>query len=445
MDFKLDNQTENDLEIFRVSGGKSVFDLFNSCKSVGGKELLNKVMSEPSTDIKLLKNRIETIAYFQKNAPLASSLDIDKNSLDFIEHYLNYYDYPTRKVSKFRALEKSIIYKFFPSNHYYIMERGIDYTIELLNILYDFFNEQEEESLPIFLKETREKVLSTFLQEDFSGVLTIRNFKKLKPAEIAHFDYLFRYTAKFQIRYFIDLMYYLDVLIAVSQVAEKNNLCYPEILSSSVMKIEAENLFHPLVKNCIGNDVTMDANKNLTFVSGPNMSGKSTFLKSLGLAAYLAHIGFPVPAVSFTISLLSGIYSTINLRDNLNNNYSHFYSEVKRIKSIAQEMRNDSNMLVIFDELFRGTNVKDAYEGSLAIISAFAQTNNSFYVISTHILEVADQLFNKNIQFVYLETLNENGHPKYTYKLKKGISDERLGMYIIKKERVIEIIDSISS
>lgn len=445
MNFKLDSQTLSDLEVFHNLDGRSLFDLFNSCVSIGGKELLTEIMSAPSCDKRFLRNRIESIAYFRTHPGIAAQLDIDRNSLDFIEHYLNYYDYPTRKLSNFRAVEKAIFNKISPSNHYYIIERGIDYTVELLNVLHDFFYQLDETVIPIYLKNIREKVLSIFVKPEFAHALTIKKIRKLKAVEIASFDYLFRYTDNLKIRYLIDLMYYLDVLITVGKVAEKNRFSYPEISDSKEALIEAKNLFHPFVKNCIANDVVMHRKSNLLFVSGPNMSGKSTFLKSIGVSAYLAHIGFPVPAEHFKIGLLTGIYSTINLKDSLNNSYSHFYAEVKRIKDIASEIQKESNVLVIFDELFRGTNVKDAYEGSLAIISALAKTNNSLYVISTHILEVADQLNDKNIKYVYLETLNENGKPQYTYKVKDGTSNERLGMYIIRKEKIIEIINKIGS
>lgn len=443
MKFKLDSQTQSDLGIIHTDSGKSLFDLFNICTSLGGKTLLSKIMLEPLSNKQLIQERIETISYLQSNPAIAYSLDIDKNSLDFIEHYLNYYDYPTTKPSKFRAVEKAILYRLSPNNHYYIIERGIDYTIELANTIYNFFNSLNDDLIPTFLKEARDKVLSIFEIEELDYILTIKELRRLKAIEIANFDYLFRYIHIEKIRYLIDLIYYLDVVINVGRVSEKKGFSYPNILDSKNRKIEAKSLFHPLVKNCVVNDICMDTNSNLLFVTGPNMSGKSTFLKSLGVSAYLAHIGFPVPAQSFSISLLTGIYSTINLRDNLNNNYSHFYSEVKRIKTIAQEMQNESNVLIVFDELFRGTNVKDAYEGSLAIISALAKTNQSFYVISTHIIEVADQLKDNNIKFVCLETSSEDGHPKYTYKLNNGISDERLGMHIIKRERIIEIINNI--
>jgi len=442
MNFKLDEQTKKDLEIFPASGSKSLYDLFNLCKTYGGKNFLTKIMSEPSSDIQLLNDRKETIAFFQSEMEFVSSLDIDKNSLDFIEHYLNHLDYPTRKPTKYRALEKAMANRIKPNNDYYIIERGIDYTIEMLNNLYGFFSGVKEmNGVPPYIIKTAENVINILQQPEYKNTLQIKKQKKLKALEIADYDYIFRYTQREQIRYFMDLIYYIDVLASVARTAEKYNLCYPELLPSTEYTIEAEGLFHPFIKHPVTNNAGLDKESNMVFVSGPNMAGKSTFLRAIGVAAFLAHIGFPVPAQKMRICMLSGIYTTINLTDSLSSDYSHFYSEVRRIKEIAQKLEKNSNMLIIFDELFRGTNVKDAYEGSLAIISAFARTKNSFYIISTHILEIANILNEKNIQFVYLETHNKEGIPEYTYKVKRGISEDRLGMYIIRKEKIIEIIN----
>ena len=177
------------------------------------------------------------------------------------------------------------------------------------------------------------------------------------------------------------------------------------------------------------------------------MAGKSSLLKTLGIITYLAHIGFPVPATKCRISVLSGMYTTINLSDNLDLGYSHFYAEVDRIKYIAKELKNNSNMLIIFDELFRGTNIKDAYDGSVAIISAFSKIKNCFFAISTHIIEVAEYMNdtkNKGIQFKQMMVTEKDNSFQYTYKVEDGISDKRLGMYIVEKKKIIDIINSIS-
>lgn len=110
-----------------------------------------------------------------------------------------------------------------------------------------------------------------------------------------------------------------------------------------------------------------------------------------------------------------------------------------------QKVTSSKNMMVIFDELFRGTNVKDAYDASLSIITAFSQIRNSFFIISTHIVEVAKEL-NKdnNINFCFLKTSLVDGKPMFTHKLKEGITDERMGMWIIENEGIMEILNSKS-
>jgi Mismatch repair ATPase (MutS family) len=116
-----------------------------------------------------------------------------------------------------------------------------------------------------------------------------------------------------------------------------------------------------------------------------------------------------------------------------------------RIKDVAHRLEANNRILVLFDELFRGTNVKDAYDGTVAVVSAFAKIRTSFFVISTHIVEAARELESKaNIQFSYFDIKEEDGHPVYTYKLKEGVSDVRLGMYIINKEGVIDLINNIN-
>lgn len=129
----------------------------------------------------------------------------------------------------------------------------------------------------------------------------------------------------------------------------------------------------------------------------------------------------------------------------MNLGYSHFFAEVKRIKDVARKLETNKNMLVIFDELFRGTNVKDAYDGTLAIASAFSSIDTSFFVISSHIVEVADELKKQHgIMFGFFEVKQQNNATAYTYLLKEGISDLRLGMHIIHQEGLIDLIHKIS-
>ena len=111
------------------------------------------------------------------------------------------------------------------------------------------------------------------------------------------------------------------------------------------------------------------------------------------------------------------------------------------LKEAAQMISERKRMFVIFDELFRGTNVKDAYDASLLIIEAFAQIKESSFCISTHITEVAENLLDKtNILFRFFDVDIVGTTPRYKYRLQDGVSHERLGMLIIKNEKILELL-----
>lgn len=448
MNFQTDKQTFHDLEI--LNSGKnqqSIFDLFNKTQSLLGKERLCYFLSHPLTDLTEINNRIEAISFFQ-HLECKEELDIDKNTLDFIEHYLMQGDYPTTPPSKFSALEKAVMQKINPTNQYYIIERGIDYIIYLLNNLYDFSVKIANNDSPQLIAKNNAYIFNLFDQPEFNDLSEIKEMQKLKPISIAKYDYMFRYTYKDTIRNILNIIYDYDVFITVSQVATEKTLSFPEVLPAKNSTFEIDGLYNPFITNPVRNDLSFSTSNNLIFITGPNMAGKSSLLKALAVTAYLAHVGFPVPATMCKISLLAGIYTTINLSDNLNLGYSHFYSEVARIKFIAERLKEYSNMLIVFDELFRGTNIKDAYDGTLAIVSALSKIKNCFLAVSTHIIEVAEYMNETNldgIQFQQMEMITDENSFQYTYLLKNGISDKRIGMRIIEKEQVIDIIDSITT
>jgi DNA mismatch repair ATPase MutS len=186
----------------------------------------------------------------------------------------------------------------------------------------------------------------------------------------------------------------------------------------------------------------MNQESNLLFLTGANMAGKSTFMKSFGIALYLAHMGFPVAADNMVFSVKDGLYSSINVPDNLSMGYSHFYAEVKRVKKVAEEICRSLDLVVIFDELFKGTNVKDAYDATLAITAAFARKTNCLFIISTHITEAGEELRRNDspLQYVYFPSILNGSVPTYTYQLQQGISNDRHGMMIIEKEGIVELI-----
>jgi DNA mismatch repair ATPase MutS len=253
-----------------------------------------------------------------------------------------------------------------------------------------------------------------------------------------------RFRFRTALQRLLRVLHYLDVYIAVGRVAGERGFVLPVALPRGRHSVDIEGVYHPQVKNAIPNDICITPEGNVIFLTGANMAGKSTFMKSLSIAIFLAHMGFPVAAAKMEFAVLDGIYTTINLPDDLEMGASHFYAEVLRVKKMAIGLRSGKNLFITFDELFRGTNVKDAYEATIAITKGFANKRNSLFVISTHIIEAGDVLKAAcpNVRFVYLPT-RMNGHqPVYTYKLESGITDDRHGMVIINNERILETLEA---
>jgi DNA mismatch repair protein MutS len=139
--------------------------------------------------------------------------------------------------------------------------------------------------------------------------------------------------------------------------------------------------------------------------------------------------------------VMDGLYTTINLPDNLGIGASHFYAEVLRVKKMATELSTGKSFFILFDELFRGTNVKDAHEATVAVMEGFAMRRNSMFIVSSHIVEAGADLQQKsNIDYLYLPTRMNNHIPEYTYRLEKGITDDRHGMIIIRNEGILDIL-----
>mgnify|MGYP003346955831 CR=1 FL=1 len=171
------------------------------------------------------------------------------------------------------------------------------------------------------------------------------------------------------------------------------------------------------------------------------MAGKSTFIKSVGSAVYLAHLGMGVPAKEMKLCLFDGILSNINIMDNLSKGESYFYNEVQRIKSTITKINDGRRWLILIDELFKGTNVEDAMKCSSIVIEGLLKIPESIFILSTHLYEIGSALkIHSNISFNYFETkmINEDFH--FSYQLKEGISNDRLGYLILKKEGVVEML-----
>ena len=439
MKFELDKQTIKDLEILGDrKGNYSIFNFYNKTKTEGGKDCLLALMENPLTDLQQLQKRSNLIKYISS---IDFDLKINSGQLDFIETYSRL-NIPPLRNNLIDAFLQNVSYNLKPTNDYYLIQTGIlqvIYLVRHIKELVNAFTDSPSEELSQLID-----ILNEFIYKiDFEGIKA--NSTKIGFKNINRLDYMLRNRYKNEFNSFIQTIYLLDAYISVSKVANEKCLTFTDYIDNTTPTISIKKLYHPLLTNAVPYDVEITKSNNLCFLTGPNMAGKSTFLKSLGVAMYISHLGFPVPAEKMSTTIYNGIITTINLSDSMNRGYSHFYSEVRRVKEVAMNLKEKNRLLVIFDELFRGTNVKDAFDASLLIIESFAKINKSTFFVSTHITEVAEKLTEfTNIDFKYFDSELVDDLPVYKYELKDGVSHERLGMHILKNEKIIEILNSIA-
>ena len=438
MNFIADRQTLEDLNLLGKYKQHSIFSLFNNVKTAGGEQLLSEMFQGPLSDPDAINNRSGTLKRFQQEQIV---FPFTNKEFAIVEDYLNGTSAGNYLGTLLTLVGKKFLTIVVRDEEYPNIQRGLQQTITLLNDCKNFIGEIEAKMKG-----------SGFSSELFKAKVILSDPLLPKPRkdgvvesslfQMAKDDHYLRHSIKADLLMVVGILYQLDVYIAVARLAEEMNFSYALALPKDHHVLNATELKHPNINKAIGNSVFFNQESNMIFLTGANMAGKSTFMKSLGIAMYLAHMGFPVAAQEMQFSVKDGIYSSINVPDNLDMGYSHFYAEVLRVKRVAEAVGEKKDLIVIFDELFKGTNVKDAYEATLAVTAAFSVYRNCLFIISTHIIEAGEALKaqNPNIQMLYLPTILNGNIPSYTYQLSPGISGDRHGMMIIKNEGILEML-----
>ncbi|MBO9632551.1 MAG: DNA mismatch repair protein [Chitinophagaceae bacterium] len=439
MSFITDKQTIDDLNIFGKRGHQSVYEIFNRAATRGGAELLENMFRLPLAEADQIRKRSGIIRFFQQQG---KTFPLKSNLFDTTEHYLSNTDERSRLTHDEHKLGRMFRNAIGSDTEYQLINKGVLAIWEILNRMNVFLKEISDIALQSPYVEEWKSLASVIEIKDWAEVIAKPAPSRIGFDETAALDRLFRYHYHDELKKLLFGIYSLDVYMAVAGVAEERKFIFPEILEKETDTISFVNVYHPHVKNAKPNSLHIAPDSNIVFLTGANMAGKSTLMKSLAISLYLAHMGFPVAAQEMKFSVRDGVLTSINLPDNLSMGYSHFYAEVLRVKKMAEQVGANKRLFFIVDELFKGTNVKDAYEATVAITAAFAERPNCMFIVSTHIMEAGDTLRNlrNNINFVYLPTLMESGEPVYTYRLEKGITADRHGMVIITNEGILDIL-----
>ncbi|MDQ2087268.1 hypothetical protein RBH29_12620 [Herbivorax sp. ANBcel31] len=196
----------------------------------------------------------------------------------------------------------------------------------------------------------------------------------------------------------------------------------------------AKEMGHPLLhpEERICNNLSINGFGNILLITGSNMSGKSTLLRTVGINLVLAYSGAPVCAKDFTCSVMD-VYTSMRVNDNLEKKISSFYAELLKIKTIVEAANKDNSILFLLDEIFRGTNTKDRHLGAKAVLKKLGQIG-AIGLVSTHDLELGELEEDKeiNVKNYHFTEKYINEKIIFDYKLYPGISKTTNAIYLMK-------------
>lgn len=236
----------------------------------------------------------------------------------------------------------------------------------------------------------------------------------------------------------VDHIYKLEAYSSMANFAWLHphySFALPDTESSK--PVEATDLGHPLIpeEQKVTNNVTIDQKGDILLITGSNMAGKSTFLRTMGINLAMCFAGAPVNASSFS-TIPFRLFSSINVTDSLDDGLSHFYAEVKRLRALLNLLEDDHEIPVFFmvDEIYRGTNNRERLRGSEAFLKNVAG-KNGVGLVSTHDLELAqlEETIPQLSNWHFAETI-EDGKMSFEYKLKPGPCPTTNALKIMKME-----------
>ncbi|HAE40259.1 MAG TPA: hypothetical protein DCG57_16735 [Candidatus Riflebacteria bacterium] len=357
------------------------------------------------------------------------------------EEYLNSNYTPVDLTTSFNSYLQAFYNRHAYPEKFVFLKSGITQTLQLVSDVSRYIaavRQQGEESEAVGL-----------LFEEFIRICAAINFDKIyekfaSPGfhDVFVADYLLRIQNRENLGRLGQIVAIIDGHVAMAAATRKNSFVFPEIIDQDERKIEIHDLYHPFLAKPVKNDFSLKKGSNLLFLTGPNMAGKTTYMKSLGIALILAHVGMGVPAAAMQFSVVDQLFLQLTVHDDIRQGVSSFYREILQIRRIVELLQSGRRLMVIIDEIFKGTNVTDALECSKTVINGFARFSEQFFLISSHLYELQPHLAGSaNVQFRCFAAKPAAGRLSFSYKLQDGVSDVRIGTRILAEAGITSFLN----
>jgi len=437
---QIDNTTYKDLLLFSNDEEYSIFHRLDFTRTTGGKAKLAAIFTEPFSDIgKILQ--VQSILKLILEKENQWPLQITNGTVMVMEKF---YETSVRDIPIEPDIIKAWLYKIFNGPDYSVTRYSVTHFADFLRGMHLMLNLVNVPHPPPMLEGLTARARSLMKYRQIEQLVQEDPSRKMLPSRVLYYGRFLRMQFKHQGEELIEIYSQLDAWYSMAMAVKKMNLQFPQFKVQDEPLMETKGLYHILLSNPVAYDVALTPHSNFLFLTGANMAGKSTFIKAVGAAVFLAHIGMGVPAQSMELTVFDGVLSNINVEDNIVKGESFFFNEVQRIKNTILKINDHRKWLILIDELFKGTNVQDAMKCSSTVIKGLLKIRNSLFILSTHLYEIAEELKPyPNISFRFFETAIRGEQLEFSYQLKDGISDDRLGYLILKREKVIELLEQL--
>lgn len=437
---EVDNTTYNDLSVFHSEEEFSIFHKLNFTKTEEGKDWLFRFFKSPFSDAKLIvetQNIIRRILQIESEWPTSIS---NGTIMVITRFYESSIDTIPAKPSYMEAFS----YKIFHAPDFSLVRYSLSHFADFLRGMRNLTELFETEEVPPTLRRLMRRAKDLIGKSLASEIASIEPNRQFTYTETVKYGKFVRYEYKNNLYELISIFGRLDAWYSMAMAMKAYKLTLPSVNENPQPFINAKGLYHVLLPSPVPYDIQMNIDSNFIFLTGANMAGKSTFIKAVGSAVFLAHLGMGVPATEMSLTVFEGLLSNINVVDNIVKGESYFFNEVQRIKNTILKINDGRKWLVLIDELFKGTNVQDAMKCSSTVVKGLIKITSSLFILSTHLYEIGDELKSySNISFKYFETSVLEDQLKFSYQLKDGISNDRIGYVILKREKVVDMLEKL--
>jgi DNA mismatch repair ATPase MutS len=433
----LDAATLRDLDVLStaVRQGPTVLSFVDRTRTRAGREALSRRLVTPAASAEQIAALQRAHQFLAADAALYRLL-LDGPELDALERYLN----SNWQLPSARPVLSSLATRVWrPAwfrQYFEEVEDGQVRVSVLLRVAAEL-SRRFSTAESVALRDVGTTLASLIASSDVDTLARLGS--RGSASNYLALDQLTRGPAKEILTEIVSGLGVVEAMWSIGVATAENGWSYP----TTGTRLQARGLVHPFLRgDGVSNDIDLNDAVRVCFVTGPNMAGKSTFLKAVAIALLLGHIGCGVPARSMEFRPVGTLFSSVQIADNLSAGESFYLAEVRRIRSLAAALREHGSLVAVIDEPFRGTNVHDAAEATLAVISRLLEHDGALVFVASHLAEIVPAFVNdRRVRLLHFAADVSSDEPAFDYRLREGISTQRLGMVLLKREGVLELLE----